>query len=240
MEGGPETSAGGAGTPPAAAGILREEIYDDAEHVNSLHLPIELGDVLERRSNGQLWVVLAQPCQLMVRGKGKREPELTHMMLARVERQQEGGSDLFSEFRLPYYFDGGLIDGVVKLGRPGCVRAVIVDACVLNEDGAARLDLAAESPARLLPHWRLRHEALRKVGNDLLKRVRSVKKDKPDMILGHYNGDPFPPTEVDGEDKCIEWDCRRVGRVGEPYARALLTRFSQYYARDAYLSDIAR
>ena len=227
---------------PVAAGILREEIYDDAEHVNGLHLPIELGDVIERPSGGQLWVVVAQPCALMVRPKGEREPELTHTTLAKLRRREPGQEMLFNEFELPYFDPEGDTDVIVQLGRAAYPRAVIVDSCVLNDDGSARLDLGTEPAAELLPHWRARQGELKKIADMLFTRIEKTEIGELDdkAVVGHYKGDPFAPVHVDREAKCIQWDCRRVGRVGEPYARALLTRFSQYTARDAYLSDLAR
>jgi hypothetical protein len=227
---------------PAAAAILHEEFYDDDEHVNSLHLPIELGDLIERRSDGQAWVVLSQPCNLMVRVKGKREPELTHVVLGKLVERPAGRRELFSEFELPYYRPDSERTTVVALSRIAYVRAVIVDACVLNDDGVARLDLRLDPPARLLPHWLTRYKELGKVGKMLFDRTARVKAGTLDAnaITGHYKDDLFVPVLVDRESERIEWDCRRIGRVGEPYARALLTRFSQYDARDAYLNDLAR
>jgi len=227
---------------PQAAAIMREEFYDDAEHVNTLHLPIELGDLIERRSDKQVWVVLAQPCRLMVRAKGKREPELTHMILAKLLERPATEHDLFSEFELPYYRPESDTSAAVALSRIAYVRAVILDACVLNDDGVSRLDLRRDPPAALLPHWQTRSNELRKVGKMLFDRTGRAKAGTLDekAITGHYRNDLFEPVLVDRENQRIEWDCARIGRVGEPYARALLTRFSQYDARDAFLSDLAR
>ncbi len=205
---------------PAAVRILRAETYDQAEHINALNLPIELGDLFERRSDKRLWVVIAQPCSLMVRRKGKREPELTHVILAKVEQQTEDSeADLFRLFELPYYFDEGAKSGVVRLSLPAFVRSIVLDSCVLNEDGHARLDLKAPTPAHLLPHWRTRHDELKKVGRILLDRSAPPKVSlSAEAVTGHYKFDVFPPTEVDREACRIEWDCRRIGRVGNPYA----------------------
>lgn len=226
---------------PLAANILRKELYDDAEQVNSLHLPIELGDLIECPSKNQVWVVLAQPCDLMVRNGGRRAPELTHVILGKISDPTTDRKDLFSEFELPYYDPDHQTAKVVRLSRIAYVRTVVLDACVLNENGEARLDLRQTPPARLLPHWQTRLKELSKVGKKLLDQAAQAGTNiDNETITGHYKGDPFPPLHVDREKARIEWDCRRIGRVGEPYARALLTRFSQYYARDAYLNDLAR
>jgi hypothetical protein len=225
---------------PEAEGILREEIYDGAEHVNGLHLPIELGDLIEQPTKKRLWVVVAQPCVLVVRKKGEREPELTHATVARLTDAQANDGSRIDRFVLPHY-EYKSKPMTVHLGRVGYPRAFILDTCVLNEDGVARLHVGTTSTTQLLPHWASRLKRIEKIGNSLLERVISLKSDKltPELIVGHYREDPFPPVQVDDEQRLFEWDARRVGRVGEPYARALLSRFHQYQARDAFLSDLA-
>ncbi|HEX4114788.1 MAG TPA: hypothetical protein VHY18_02825 [Solirubrobacteraceae bacterium] len=227
-----------------AAKILHAENYDDAKHVNELHLPIELGDLIEgptNKANKGLWVVVAQPCTLMVRGKGDRKPELTHMTLVKVEQQSaDASADAADLFELPYYLLAGDKIAVARLSRAAYVRSIVLDSCVLNEDGQAKLDLDAEPSRGLLPHWRMRAGHMKKFGKALLEHGEDANVQLPDdLILDYYKPDPFAP-KIDRDARIIEWNCRRVGRVGNPYARALLTRFSQYSAREAYLNDLAR
>lgn len=225
---------------PVAEEVLREEIYDDAEHVNELHLPIELGDLIEQPSKRKLWVVVAQPCMLIVRKTGERQPELTHATIARLTDAQVGDESRVDRFVLPHYKYRGK-PMTVHLGRVAYPRAFILDACVLNDDGNARLEIGATSSTQLLPYWVQRRKKIEKIAKLLLNQVGSVKKASltPELIVGHYREDPFPPTVADNERQLFEWDARRVGRVGEPYARALLSRFHQHQARDAFLSDLA-
>ncbi len=228
---------------PVAVSVFHEDIYDTAEHVNGLHLPIELGDLFER-GDGKRFVVIAPPCDLMVREKGMRKPYLTHMLMAEVAKGKASDRTQFASFELPYYdLDSGT-STFVKLGRPWTVRAIVLDACVLNDDGRARLNLEAEMPLALLPNWRTRRDELHKVAKGLLTRVAKVPAnaggDTREAVGGSFKRDPFPLTELDPGTKIIAWDCTRVGRVRELYSRALLARFSQYFARDAYLHDMGR
>lgn len=225
---------------PVAAGILREEIYDDADHVNRLHLPIELGDLIEQPTKKRLWVVVAQPCALVVRKTGDRQPELTHATLAKlIDAQPDDGSRV-DRFVLPHYEHRGRAM-TVHLGRISYPRAFILDTCVLNSDGVARLRIGADSPEDLLPYWTERRKQIEKIAKALLDQVGAIKKSSltPKLIVGHYKDDPFPPTEADHDAQLFAWDAARVGRVGEPYARALLSRFHQHQARDAFLTDLS-
>ena len=225
---------------PVAARILCEEIYDTGEHVNGLHLPIELGDLIEQPSKKQLWVVVAQPCLLTVRRKGERQPELTHATIARLTDAQADDTSRVDRFVLPHYEHKGK-PTAVHLGRVAYPRAFILDTCVLNEDGLARLQIGAGTTPELLPHWTERRKRIEKIGKARFAQVGSLKDSQrtPGLILGHYGEDPFPPVVADDSRQLFEWDARRVGRVGEPYARALLSRFHQHQARDAFLSDLA-
>jgi hypothetical protein len=228
---------------PAAVRISHKEIYESSEHVNGLHLPIEVGDLLERGS-GKRYVVVAQPCDLMVRPGGLRAPEVTHVLVAELAIGAVPGPDLFAEFKLPYFDQVSGNGALVRLARPTFVRALILDSCVLNIDGCARLDLRAPRPEGMLPHWHARSDKLQKLGGIIFGRLRKLQGDVAEEVriamTGHFKGDVFAPTTIDVEAQMILWDCRRIGRICDPYARALLSRYSQYFARDAYLHDLAR
>ncbi len=227
---------------PAAVEIAHDEIYESAEHVNSLHLPIALGDIFEK-NNGARYVLVAQPCDLEVRSNGERAPDLTHLRLAKISLGGDNDRRRFADFELPYFERGKSESAFVKLGRPATVRAAILDCCVLNEDGKARLEIDGDVAPLLLPYWVRRREEIAKLFTGVLASVGELDNmiDTPtkSALLGQLKRDPFPILNLDSSEKSIEWDCRRVGRLCDPWARALLARFSQYYARDAYLHDLA-
>jgi len=53
----------------------------DSEYINGLHLPIELGDIFEytsEKGNSKKYVLLGQPCDLMVRPKRNNSPGGRH------------------------------------------------------------------------------------------------------------------------------------------------------------------
>lgn len=51
--------------------VHRFELFESCELLNSHHLPVDLGDIFET-SKGQRYILLAQPCDLMVRSNGRR------------------------------------------------------------------------------------------------------------------------------------------------------------------------
>jgi hypothetical protein len=228
---------------PVAVEIAHDEIYEEGDLINALHLPLALGDVFER-ADGFRFVVVAQPCDLEVRAGGLRAPDLSHVTLARIDDGEEGDDRRFAAFKLPYFERGQAASAYVQLNRPTTVRAAVLDACVFNADGKARLELDAEEGVLLLPYWGLRRVLLAKTFGAALDDAGKVGpnagEETKKAIAGDFKRDPFKILDLDLEKRVIEWDCRRLCRICDPYARALLARFSQYYARDAYLHDMAR
>ena len=55
--------------------MQRFEIYDPGDELNRFHTPIDLGDIFRCDSNGRHYILLAQPCDLMVRKGGMRSYE---------------------------------------------------------------------------------------------------------------------------------------------------------------------
>src|ERR1039458_2833122 len=62
------------GTAPKLVQWRREEVIDEADIVNRLHLPINCGDIFQLPGADTGYVLLVQPCDAMVRGKdGERK-----------------------------------------------------------------------------------------------------------------------------------------------------------------------
>jgi len=241
-----EDATGGDALTPTLVSVAvvlqHQEIYETAEHINGLHLPLELGDLFTKDTGDKQFVLIAQPCDAMVRAGGARSPELSHFLLAEVTMKPLEG--LFAAFELPYFDENTGHSAYVKLSRPVYTRSIVLDACVLNANGCAHIELAAMPAEGLLPHWRDRHVALKRAAKSILDRVAAQDQppsmDLRKILAGYVKPDPFPPTQMDPTAGVLEWNCTRVGRVLDPYARALLSRFSQFFARDAYLHDLAR
>ncbi len=233
---------------PMAVRLAHAECYDAGEHINGLHLPVELGDVFE--SDLKSYIVVTQPCELMVRSGGRRMPELTHIVLAEVQtakpalpdEAKSGPPDRFAMFELPWYDEDTGASRFVNFNRRVVARASILDLCVLNVNGQSQIEPEAETDLALLPHWHARQEQLVKQSRQVLKRWKAVHKHLDPTALqyvaGWSTGDPFKP-QVDIDGGRLSWNCVRVRRLREPHARALLIRSSQYFARDAFLRDLA-
>ena len=94
---------------PNAWEIQHKELYENPSYINKNHLPIELGDIFKKGS--KKYILLAQPCDLMIRSNGKREPELIRVPLIEINKDDEDVKqcDTFSRHKyieeLPYFSD---------------------------------------------------------------------------------------------------------------------------------------
>jgi hypothetical protein len=233
--------------------LQRRGIYDDVIEVNRLHLAVELGDVFacEGRDGALVeYIVLAQPCDLMIRTKTGRR-RACHVLVARVSKSEpaKGEGESLGSFNLPYYSEGGK-DVWVKFADHYTVPAWILDLCVYNDDGRARFRDDAETLPGLNAAW-TRHAALLK--SDVEKGLRRLLVttgakaakgagsdedqlliDLPERVLAQ----PFVLASARLSPLALDVRCRRVQRVLAPYSADMLTKFGHYLSRTAFEVDL--
>ena len=66
--------------------IQRQELYEDADFINANHLPLELGDIFTVGTEGTSLILLAQPCDLMLRPNGTRNKCVYEVVLAEIAK----------------------------------------------------------------------------------------------------------------------------------------------------------
>jgi hypothetical protein len=213
--------------------IQRLELYDDVAYLNRFHMPIEMGDIFQT-SAGKEYILIAQPCDLMVRGQtGCRKQTVNEAFIAEIRptpgKKVPGRSPVFE---LPFYSENG-DPAFVDFRHFRSTRLWILDLCVFNLDGVARLVVGADCPKAVIPSWRKYYPRLQKI-------VREYRTSFPTATL-----DPPPGVTADsvfridsyksGAD--VEYDCRRVGRLASARATALLSEFASYLCRAVFEHD---
>ena len=230
--------------------IQRRELYEDAEHLNRYHLPLELGDIFLRPNGGAQFILLAQPCDLMLREdqKGERRPGATEVMLARVVKDRPGHpSDGYEE--LSYYDADTGESRYVDFRKAEAVKLCILDLCVYQIDGSATLVLGDTAPERIIPVWRMHYDALVKDFEKAIERYKTLLDALPKdasqarsvaqvmMVPSSSNQNLFKGKIAQNR---ISYDVRRIGRLNQPRAAALYNRFAQYSSRAAFEVDFGR
>jgi hypothetical protein len=223
--------------------IQRLEIYEEAEILNELHLPIDLGDIFEKTTSGRSFVLIAQPCDLMVRPEGSRSSHEGVLAEIRSATQTELDREPTRFFKLPYYAGTTDLRYFVDLRSTNAVSFDVLDLCVYNKDGKASISVDNSSAKLAVPGWNRRYELLVKDAGKILSRHKelSIAKDKKDilelLLPPSSNARLFRPT-VTAVGKTLQYDCRRKMRLTPPRSVGLLSAFSAYLARPAFERDI--
>lgn len=223
--------------------IQRLELYEDGEYLNAHCIPTDLGDIYETMGQGGVpkrYILVIQPCDVMVRSNGKRNANGDDGTLLEIRADPPPNS---SHGVTLLFFDKDTgSHHYVWLGRASPVRLCILDLCALNPNGEARMTVDQAPESSLLPSWVRRHEALRKVARRTVDDWKDLEGRK---VPGRFHSLVIPrpshkvlfPGGVDPGSGSVAYGCRRIGRLCQARAVALLGEFNNFQARPAFDVD---
>ena len=220
--------------------IHRFETYESADGLNRYYVPIELGDIFEKVSNGKRYILLAQSCDLMVRSDGRRayDDKLARTgALAQI--LVDPGSDTVKESwgELPFYDEGTGRTAFVDFAKVHQVQLAALDLCALCIDGVARIKVDAECPELLIEPWKERYKRLCRFFNAAIERYGELSNKRVGNELRKLAlpvASATVPVAATVEGKTVQYDLKRVMRLKSPWSGALLTSFAQFQSRAAF------
>lgn len=221
----------------AAWKIQRSEIYESGSYVNSLFLPIELGDIFQRTGlSSRRYILLGQPCDLMVRSDGKRDSRVNEVVLAQVNTHDKSGAEL------PFFDGDGTKSYYVDFKSVVTVKLCVMDLCVFNPDGNATIAEGSSCDDAVIPAWKERHVLLKKeVVRKLGQYGELTKAGMPSTAAKDYL---FSPSNVkifnsklDAAKRVLSYDFQRVERLRQPRSSYFLTQYAAFVARGAFDHD---
>jgi hypothetical protein len=227
--------------------IQKEEMYENADYINGNLLPLELGDIFKKRNGTKLYVLIAQPCDLMLRANGKRQPDLEYVVLAELNEgaPTDGYDDL-----LPCYGESPGTKWHVSLNRTHTVKVSILDLCCFNINGTSAISLADAPPAAARPSLKGRFLKIQTVLNKILAKIaphRPKATDVRELLLAKnqmcklFEANLFSDSVFSGnrsESNVVTFNCDRVGRVSSERAFGLLMSYTSCVGRPAYPSPL--
>jgi hypothetical protein len=223
--------------------IQRRELYEDGEYINGLYMPIELGDIFQKTEGGDIYILITQPCNLMVR-KGVRPNNAHEVTVAKIVKNQPRNPESF--YKLLYFDRDSRDSHFVDFRKTFTVQLCILDLCVFNKDGLSRMSVSDTCPDSVIPSWKLRFEKLKRkvekiVGTYKKKEMGCKDKQLLDILLprsSHGGNGIFKANiELQKENEAISYTCRRIGRLCLPRAGEMLTKYAQYISRSAFEHD---
>lgn len=234
---------------PSSRRIQHDELYEAPSIINGLHLPIELGDIFERTGAGNKgkFILLANPCNLMVRSKGRRASGVEEALLAEVVDKKPGHGDAEDAYarysELPYFDSNSSDPHWIDFRRVHSVRLKVLDLCVYNDGGTAQLATNSSCPADVIPPWRKRHERLLRWVEGLVSQCtvsnNTISTHDLETARGLQSSSSglFLPS-IDTVTRTLTYNGRRIDRLCRVRAFAALAACAAYHTRPAFEQDI--
>lgn len=232
--------------------LRRLEWFEDAD-INEQHLPIELGDVFRIGSRpNKLYVLVAQPCDLMVRQDGRRHHTVENGLLLEATSIDDaaGAGDGEHVHDSDFYFRLDFLeperDWQVNLRKIHYVCLEVLDLCVFQQNGSCSLVKGQEMPSLMAEAWRARFPRvvarMDKVRNRYaeLMKIVGMKAADASRIAISAAMDNLLQCQIVPKTGSIAFDISRIGRIKQPRAGALLARYANAFARDAFEHDLTR
>jgi hypothetical protein len=218
--------------------IQRLEWYDEAQEVNSQLSPIALGDIFQRTGSQKKYVLLCQPCDLMVRSNGRRNYELADVFLAEISSKF---NEKYSFKKLKFFDDKN--ESWVNFQCRVAVSLDVLDLCAFNADGKATYGKEILENSLLIPAWASRGSQLSKIYEAVLADIttppRQSNLTKAGKMPKSSRDGKFAKGTHDPAMKIIEYSVTRVGRVCSPFAEDILGSFCSYLSRPAFGMELA-
>jgi hypothetical protein len=233
--------------------LRRLEWFEEASDLAEQHLPLELGDMfrIEGRPN-KLYVLVAQPCDLMVRQTGERHQTVKHGLLLEAnpvadlsaDAAEARSEDPVFQFKLEFFEADR--DWRINLRKIHYVNLEVLDLCVFGQGGKAEVSLDDKLPDFMPEAWRARFPkvvaTMKKVVEryaDFIKKYKMKPEDAAKLAFSSALGNLIA-MEVVPESGRVKFDVSRAGRIKQPRAGALLSRYANALARDAFEHDLTR
>jgi len=211
----------------------RHEVLEEGAPLNQLHAPLACGDVFESQTEPiRRYIVLAQPCDLMVRSRGERRNEVG--LLVQVV---ETGVITAASSDVGRFYDIKGVFGSGKMWRVDFQKITVVDTSVMdlavfNSDGAVQLTRDHPQPLIALPTgWQIRFERIK-------RRIfpKPTKTNTPTIGMGANIHALTPTTLADA----VTYPLRRTGRLETNTATAILAAWATFQTRAALEHDFAK
>lgn len=221
--------------------IQHAERYITNDYLSEQRIALSNGDLFEvtdGNHSGTLWVLLTQSCDLAIRPDGKRNGSPTHLTLLEVERLDKASR--MYHMALSDLFPPGEPQAFVRLSKPSYVPTAILDLAAFSPSGEANWSKESDPEEILVAGWRKRFEQLscsfRQAFDKYGHLNEDFRRNYIELTLpGAEEPDIFP--RVIGVT--VRYPIKRIGRLRERQAEAVLQAFGLTISRAAEAHDLA-
>ncbi len=232
--------------------IRQKEIYLESNILNTLHFPIRNGDIF--KIGGKEYILLGQPCNLMVRNNGYRGSKTRNYdtgFLLPVDLIEEEVYKRYSKGQLDsiYLLQDKNIEGskckIIRFSTFKTISLYPLDLAVFNSKGISCIDLnkSKSDSTAIQESWENKYKILHKIfskykkGIQSFKRLRSANKDelKEAILYGQlFKGYDIDNARVlNNRTQTLTFDITRISNLQPPFSTDLLQNFMSYLSRNA-------
>jgi hypothetical protein len=210
------------------------EMFDPADVVNQAFSPIFLGDIfaVERAAKKEYFVLVAQPCDLIIRDTGSRNNN--EALLLTVSEKVPKNATFAYNFEFP-----GLGRRWILYSGATPINLNLLDIISFRSDGKLLFTGDVQASEIMLPGLQKKFEKLASSFGGLFdksgKRTGTVLSSK----YRRLSVSPFCGGDEPLKDARIELPIIRVGRIRSPYAEAVLSGFAIHHTREAFDYDFS-
>jgi len=236
--------------------IQHNELYDNAEYLNNNHLPIEVGDIFEDIVENIKYILLVQPCELMLRGNdGKRSRASNRLILIKIkklsEKDKNDNVDEKTYFQKLWYFGTKNDDNwYVNFKDIFYVKSFILDLCIFHKNGISQYSSTDDfqnnndfRPSLIKRYMEIKQEINKKTDfcKGIFGRIKGDDNVRKTIYESILNDDLFMAEyEENDNNYIIKFNCRRIGRLAYERAIGLLAEFHSVMARPGYPPDYGK
>ncbi|MBP9151020.1 MAG: hypothetical protein KBF73_01925 [Flavobacteriales bacterium] len=240
--------------------LRHDELYVSGDVLNKSHAPLQCGDIFQIGT--EWYILLAQPCDLMVRSSGDRELDQKQRNLIGPLLPISGKAISLKDHRarragygfLQYLAPNSSKGKQVEFDNQYYISIGVLDLSVFSDEGACKMDLSTtiEPPASMHYPWVKRHQKLTEEWKAVKERIEesigeidaiknaTIQKLAWDGLLPSLSVPALiQPDKVYGKG-VFNFGISRVLRLKEPEASSMLRAYMQYLAREAKDHDFAK
>gem|GEM_PF-3900227 len=214
--------------------IMKDELYD--EKVNSYNCPLKSGDIFETKSQKK-YILLMQPCEIMIRSNGKRSNDDYKCFANLVEISNDVTKKTDAE--LKYFNDETYYLQYSKIKK---VELDILDLCSFSAEGKLEIDLNKTSFDHKLNGLSLRYNILQNKFNKMYNLWQSsggLRELKIPLFTPNGKGILSLTINNQGQNKHIDFGLQRINKLSKDVAQELLSKLLTHLSRAAYDVDLA-
>lgn len=230
----------------------KSELYLNDSDINTHNLPIEAGDIFDRGDDSEAYILLAQPCDLMVRGSSGRSYDTNKFtkMVPLCVVKNGPTPDPSHSYELKFWQSDGS-SAYVHFAQTHLVRIVMLDLCVLRDDGRAIFDNQSTLPNTLNESWEQYAKKFLKQLNaesshasQLIEHIQGKQSAIPKQLKALAVAKILPCCSNTNRFKSeattqgFSVNLRRVKRVNSFLTSDILRRFAHYQSRTAFEQSV--